>query len=263
MGLSVASAEVRAANLRNPRLVGGVFLGALAIYVAGEFLSPFDYTDHRFVIDYFATELAVTAYLLLATVLLLPAPALGLQRPARVQWRYLLPFALWLPTALGAWWVTRQSVPAAAADTATGWYLLRTTLLVGVTEEWLYRGLVFAALARWLGLRRGAYVALLVFGAFHLINVAAGVPVKLALVQFVLATMTGSVLLLAAFATRSLWLPMLGHGLYDFAVIDMARLAAAGASQAPQAVMMAVALALAITSLVLIARLPGELPYVD
>lgn len=258
-----ASPEARLHNMDNRWLMPALFIGALLIYLVGGLLSPYQYTDPHFVIYYFGTELQVVAYLLLITLLFLPADRIGLRRPQLASVRYLLPFVLWLLVVLGAWLTVRMSVPTAVtAHAVDPWLILRTTLVVGVTEEWVFRGIVFAVLARWLGLRRGAYAALAAFGCFHLMNIVIGMPVAGALAQTVLAFMSGSILLLAAIATRSLWIPMIGHGLYDFFVFDIARMVqASGGSSVASLVVMANGIVLAIICLVLISRLPGEEPY--
>lgn len=258
-----ASPEARLHNLDKRWLMLALITGALLIYLAGALRSPYQYVDPNFVIGYFATELQVVAYLLLITLLFLPADRIGLRRPQLAMPRYLLPFALWLLVALGTWLTVRMSVPmTATANAIDPWLILRTTLVVGVTEEWVFRGLVFAVLARWLGLRRGAYAALAAFGAFHLMNMVVGMPVAGALAQMVLAFMSGSILLLAAVSTRSLWVPMLGHGLYDFVVFDIGRMVqASGDISVAPLVVMANGIVFSIVCLVLIARLPDEEPY--
>ena len=70
-----------------------------------------------------------------------------------------------------------------------------------------------------------AVAALVLFGALHLMNVMVGQTLVQASLQFVLATLSGATLMLAALATRSLWLPVVAHGVYDFLVVDAARCA--------------------------------------
>jgi uncharacterized protein len=254
-------ANSRLRNLDRRGLMIALFVGALLIYFVGALLSPYEYSDTRFVIHYLTTELQVVAYLLLMTALFLPARRLGLRRPELVRWLYVLPFVWWLMVALGAWLFRYLTLPP-TAQAGPDWMILRTTLLVGVTEEWIFRGLVFAVLARWLGLRRGAYLALAAFGAFHLLNVAVGVPVSVALLQVVLAALSGSILLLAAVGLRSLWMPMLGHAFYDFVVFDVGNMTNLAGDNSPLAlVLMANGVVLGIICMMLIAKLPGDEPY--
>jgi membrane protease YdiL (CAAX protease family) len=165
---------------------------------------------------------------------------------------------------MGLWWFLRSSLPAdVPAHDRLALLVLRTTLLVGLNEEWLFRGLLLAAFCRWWGLRRGSVAALLAFGAFHLLNMAAGVPWQNALVQFCVTFTLGAVFLMAALGTRSLLLPMVGHALYDAAVIGMGQMVApAGMAWAP-ALLMGVAFPLAAWCFFVLARWPAGQPYGD
>lgn len=250
-------------NMDRRWLMLALFVGVLLIYLSGEISSPYLYSDPAFVIHYFRTEVMVVAYMLLVTVIFLPAGRTGLRRPGLTHPLFLVPFILWLAVALGTWaWARASQTDTAIAHDSTSWLILRTTLLVGVTEEWIFRGCVFAVLARWLGLRRGAYAALAAFGVFHLMNIVAGSPVGSAMMQMVMAFMSGSILLLAAVCTRSLWLPMIGHGLYDFAVLDLVRMSQLTSNAPPYVlIIMANGILLSIICLVLVMRLPEGEPF--
>lgn len=258
--------ESPVAGLDRRALVLGVLAVLVAVFFAGEWRSPYRYVDPRFVVDYAATELIATLLLCLATWRWFPAQALGWRwpRPTRATAHAWLPMVLLVSVTLGLWWHMRASLPAEVpADDRQALLVLRTTLLVGLNEEWLFRGLLLAAFCRWWGLRRGSVAALLAFGAFHLLNMAAGVPWQNALVQFCITFTLGAIFLMAALGTRSLLLPMLGHALYDFAVIGMATMAApAGMAWAPF-VVMGVAFVMAGWCFLALARWPQGQPYVD
>jgi uncharacterized protein len=258
----LASPATRLQHLDSRPLVAAIFLIALALFLAGIARSTYGYQDPRFVVGFFGTELQVLAFLTFVTAWLLPVDGIGLRLPrAAGVWR-VAPLALLAIVVLGAWWIMRGSLPAGVApDTAYSWLVLRSTVLVGINEEWIFRGLLLAALCRWWGLRRGAIVALICFGAFHLLNMAAGVPLRLGAVQVVTTILLGSVFLMAAIDTRSLAWPMVVHALYDFAVIDMSALAHAGASSTPLAIAAAVGGVLGLVSLVRVTRLKGGAPY--
>lgn len=210
-------------------LVPLLYLASMAVLLYGTATSPYPYSDPRFVTGFFGTQVAVLA-LLLSTFLVVPAWKVGLRRPALVDRGLAVPMAVLLGAAFAGWLAARLTLPAGAVvDRSMAFDILRTTALVGVTEEWVYRGLLLAFLARWLGLRRGAYLALLLFGALHLLNVAAGVPPGVAAVQFLSTMIIGSTLLLGAVGTRSLLPAMLTHGVYDALVIDGGRYREAGA----------------------------------
>lgn len=261
---NTASAELRLRNLDNRLLVAAVYAGALVLYLYGGLRSVHPYGDPRFVIGYFTTELGVAVFLLLTTALFFPAARLGFRLPSIGNARQLLPLAVLLLTALGAWVAVRASLPAGApVDNGMSLRVLRTTVMVGLTEEWIFRGLMLAALCRWLGLRRGAIVSLLLFGGFHLMNIALGVPPLAGLFQAFSTMLIGATFLLAALGTRSLLLPMIAHALYDFAVIDVGNLAHAGASGLPMLAILGTGIVAGVYSLIRIARLQGSEPYIS
>jgi len=261
MNASFFSAESREAHLQNRWLVAAIFLGACAIYIAGELLSVYPYTDTRFVIGYAGTELVVIAYLVITTFLLFPAPALGLKKPAW-HWPGLLPLVLVLIGVLATWFYVRSQIPA-GVDAATGqsWLILRTTAMVGITEEWVFRGLLVAALCRWWGPRRGIFAALLLFSAFHLMNMLSGVSLAQSLAQFVVTFIVGAVFMLAAVRSNAIWLGAITHALYDFCVIDSGRMAQLGAPSEAVVMVVVTGLFAGVASLVMLWRHAGPLPY--
>ncbi len=252
----------RIANLDNRLLVGALWAVLMAVFLAGELLSPFRYADPQFVIDYLKTELVITGLLVATTALFLPARRIGLRLPVRLFTLRAMPMYALLLVALAGWLATRYSLASLPADDMNQALLeLRTTAFVGVNEEWIFRGLLFAAFARWWGMRRGAFAAIAAFSAFHLLNIAAGVPPLLALVQLVNTFLMGSVFLVGALATGSLLLPMIVHALYDFAVMDAHRLAAAGADAMPILVVPVIGLALGALCLFWMSRLTDGEPF--
>lgn len=268
--MNAAIDRPRARGLDSPLTVLGVFAALVAMFVIGMQRSPHAYSDVRFVIGFFATEAQVAIFLALATLVFFPAGRLGLRLP-RLEgldapgWRGLqplLPLALLLVVAAGCWAATRASVPAGAAgDAGTSWLILRTTALVGLNEEWIFRGLVLAALCRWWGWRRGAWGAMAAFGAFHLLNVLVGVSPAGAAGQFVLTFLAGAVFVVAAVGTRSLLLPMVGHALYDFFVIDMTHQQSRGATLSLSLVVLATGLLVGAWCLWRVHRLQAAEPY--
>jgi uncharacterized protein len=232
----------------------------------GEMRATDPYTSPAFVIGYFWTELQVSALLLVATLLWWPARRLGLRLPqVPSSWTHALPLVLLLLLALGSrLWTGGQLPPEAAVpDTHTSALLLRTTLLVGLNEEWLFRGVALAAFCHWWGWRRGWLAALLAFGCLHLLNLIGGVSPAAAAFQFFNTMLMGSVFLLAAVATRSLLWPMIGHALYDWAVIDSTRFIEAGASSLGSLTLAGIALLLGCWSLWALWHLPERVPFPD
>jgi membrane protease YdiL (CAAX protease family) len=232
----------------------------------GEIRATEPYSSPAFVIGYFWTELQFSALLLLASLLFWPARRLGLRPPHRPdRWAHALPLALLVALALGVrlWAGTQLPAGATAPDESASALLLRTTVLVGLNEEWLFRGIALAAFCHWWGWRRGWLAALLAFGCVHLLNLIGGVSPVAAAFQFLNTMLVGSAFLLAAVATRSLLWPMVGHALYDWSVIDTSRFIEAGVSPLGSLAVTATALLVGAVSLWTLWRMPERVPYPD
>jgi membrane protease YdiL (CAAX protease family) len=88
--------------------------------------------------------------------------------------------------------------------------LLGISVLAGVGEEMLFRGVLQAACTRWFeSLPAAVAVAALVFGLLHAIT----------LTYALLAALAGAYLGLVWVATDNLLTPIVAHALYDFAVL--------------------------------------------
>jgi membrane protease YdiL (CAAX protease family) len=256
------TSATRLRRLDHPAITGTIYLLSLAVLLLGLLRSTYPYGDPRMVADYLVTELQVLALFIIATIWLLPAARIGLQRPVFTNIRSLLPLAALLATALICWIIGLCTLPATAIiDASLSAGVLATTMLVGFTEEWMYRGLLLAALSRRFGLRKGAFIALILFGGLHLLNIAAGMPPIGALFQFFMTMLIGSTLLLAAIGTRSLWIPIACHGIYDFLTVETSRLIAAGSAQWLALPVLLIGPILGIYCLTRIAKLEGSEPY--
>ena len=184
-----------------PRVLA-VAASALGLYVWGALRSPYKYADPEFILHYFPTELQVAVLLLVATLAWFPARYLGWRAPSPVFSSGALPLLILLIAAAGAWFSVRSSLPAnVGTDVHRSLRVLGTTVLVGINEEWLFRGVVMAALCRRLGLKRGALISTALFGTFHMMNVVAGEPLHLAVLQMCITTLMGAIFALAAIAT--------------------------------------------------------------
>jgi membrane protease YdiL (CAAX protease family) len=243
--------------------VWGVLALAFALLAWGEIRATDPYTSPGFVVGYVWTELQLLGVLLLATAIFWRWGALGLRAPeAPAAWTHVLPLALLVLLAVGArLWTAGQLGANPAPDARTSVLLARTTMLVGINEEWLFRGLALAAFSRWWGWRRGWMLALVAFGCVHLLNLITGVPPAAAGFQFANTMLVGSVFLLAAVATRSLVWPMIGHAVYDWAVIDASRYITAGAPPWGSLALPALAIVLGLWSVWTLVRLPERVPY--
>ena len=94
----------------------------------------------------------------------------------------------------------------------TGWGLLWAVafLLVGFSEEFMFRGYVQYTLARGIGFWPAAACLSLVFGAFHLLNPGEGI------VGALNVAVTGMVFAFALRRTGNLWLAVGWHACFDF-----------------------------------------------
>lgn len=243
--------------------VGLLYACSLLILGWGAVCSPYTYDDPRFVVYYGGTELVLAVVLVTATWFLRPTAMIGLRAPGpKVEFAQVLPLLVMLSVALLSWCRVRYMAPIGVSAAVPSWHILRTTLLVGFTEEWMYRGLLFAALSHWYGLRKGALIAIVLFGLLHALNVFAGLPVAAAGLQVGMAALSGSIFVLAAHGFRSIWAGMLAHGFYDFLVIDAAQWAAVGAPHEGSYAVLGVNLLLGIHGLRQLAKFRGEEAFV-
>jgi membrane protease YdiL (CAAX protease family) len=102
-------------------------------------------------------------------------------------------------------------------------------MLVGFAEEWMYRGLLLVVLTRLLGFRQGVLASAGAFGLLHALNILAGQSAGAVIGQVLLTTMFAFMFIGLVLATRSLWIAMALHGLYDFFLFSNTILTGAGA----------------------------------
>jgi membrane protease YdiL (CAAX protease family) len=104
--------------------------------------------------------------------------------------------------------ITRQVIrPLFASCTVID--LAGVALLAGLGEEMLFRGVLQAALADWLGAGAGLAAASLLFGLLHAITPT----------YAVLATLLGAYLGWVWMASGNLLAPVVAHALYDFVAL--------------------------------------------
>lgn len=98
-------------------------------------------------------------------------------------------------------------------------YLALNTLLVALSEEWMFRGILFRALAR----RRRMWPALLltsaIFGSIHVLNGFTYSNLTQSSVQAVAAMMTGLLLGALLIRTGSIWPSIVMHMVWNFALL--------------------------------------------
>lgn len=90
------------------------------------------------------------------------------------------------------------------------------TLMVGISEELMFRGVLFRALLHVLSLRWAIVITTLLFGAVHALNVLVTGDLQLALLQSVTAGMSGLLFIALVVRTGSLLPAIVYHWLWDF-----------------------------------------------
>lgn len=105
--------------------------------------------------------------------------------------------------------------------------LFVNTLLVGISEELAFRGVMYRGLRTRLGMWPSVIITSVAFGAIHVLNTLATGNLMIAAAQALAATMTGVMLMAVVIRTGSIIPGIVLHALWDFGSI-VAALAAAG-----------------------------------
>lgn len=139
--------------------------------------------------------------------------ALGLQAPAPHTWRL-----VWLPLAYAS--------AMLALDLAHGLpparvvlFVAVNTALVGLSEELMFRGVLYAGLRQRLALWPAMLLSSALFGAVHALNVFTTGQLEMALLQSACAFLQGFGYLAIRLRTGSVWPMVLVHALWDFSLM--------------------------------------------
>lgn len=128
---------------------------------------------------------------------------------------------LWLP-ALGIIIMLAIGLPTFSAGGKVLFFVLVNTLLVGISEELMFRGiLLYGAKTRY-SLWAAIWIASILFGLVHALNGFLTGQFGPALIQAVLAFASGLMFMGLRLRQNSLLPAMLIHGLWDFAVFTAA-----------------------------------------
>jgi membrane protease YdiL (CAAX protease family) len=174
-----------------------------------------------------APSLAAASLFLLVVVVVLRwwrevGLAQGPQRGTlRVIWPWLLYLALFAASALNG------GLPPASITL----FILANTLLVGWSEEVMFRGVCLRGLFRSYGIWVAILGSSVLFGAMHVLNVFLTGDLRGAVLQAVAAFLSGVFLAAVRLRTGSLWTGIILHGLWDAGTF----LVAAGATTAATA----------------------------
>lgn len=163
--------------------------------------------------SHFGWGFLAAALLLLAIARLAGWKDLGLNRwPGRRVLRF-----TWLPVLYILFFLS-VSVASGLPTAAVAGMLLVNCLLVGLSEELMFRGVLFRALYLRLPVWGAIWIASLVFGAVHSLNALITGDLPAALVQSANAVLSGVLFTAVLLRTGSLWPAILLHGLWDFSL---------------------------------------------
>ncbi len=101
------------------------------------------------------------------------------------------------------------------ADMTLIWKIVATTIMVGIGEEMLFRGLIFTAFKEKYGVYIGILVSASIFGFLHITNIVGGAEVGATLFQMLSAGLSGIVAAWVFYKTRSLLPTIFYHGVWD------------------------------------------------
>ncbi len=95
------------------------------------------------------------------------------------------------------------------------WTVIGTTVMVGIGEEMLFRGLIFTAFREKHGVFIGVLVSSFVFGFLHITNLVGGAEIGPTLFQMVSAGLSGIVSAWVFYKTENLIPTIIYHGVWD------------------------------------------------
>jgi membrane protease YdiL (CAAX protease family) len=186
-------------------VVWTVIVGLAAHWTAGPQTSVVE-----FVSDGIAWPIVLAAAFLLLVVWLMRWGDVGFSR-FRV-----LPASrlMWLPTiylAVFAGIAITLGLPSGRSLA----FILVNTCFVGLSEELMFRGILFSGLRSRLGPRSSIWICCILFGAIHVLNAFQTGLVEAAMLQAVAAFMTGTLFLALRMRTGSLFPVIVLHAVWD------------------------------------------------
>lgn len=101
-------------------------------------------------------------------------------------------------------------------------FMALNTTLIALSEEWMFRGVLFHALRARLNFWPAVSLTTVCFGGLHVLNAFALGDLFMALAQSVAAMMTGLLLLALMLRTGTIWTAILYHMLWNFGILLVA-----------------------------------------
>jgi CAAX protease family protein len=124
---------------------------------------------------------------------------------------------MWFP----ALWLGLISMVLFIVGLPAGWmlvFIVLNTLLVGISEEVMFRGVLFRALLTRYQVWTAIIVSSILFGAVHILNVINTGDLGGALMQSIPAGMSGILFVAIVIRTGSIWPAIIYHALWDCAL---------------------------------------------
>lgn len=125
-------------------------------------------------------------------------------------------------------------------------FLAINTALVGLSEEWMFRGVIFQAWRSRLAIWPAIILTCLMFGSVHVLNVFVTGELGPSILQATTAALSGLVFVALLIRTGSIWVPIAYHALWDFGTFMVSSGAAKDAGAAEPGAGMALLLPLAL-----------------
>jgi len=107
-----------------------------------------------------------------------------------------------------------KGFPAAQVVT----FVLINALLVGISEELMFRGILFKSALSQFTVWKAIWISSIIFGAIHALNAFVTGDISTAFAQAIAATMSGIWFMAIRIRTGSLMPVMIVHGLWDFSI---------------------------------------------
>ncbi|BES64936.1 hypothetical protein SANA_13750 [Gottschalkiaceae bacterium SANA] len=98
--------------------------------------------------------------------------------------------------------------------------ILVTTLLVGISEEVMFRGIVFHTFLENGNVKRAIFISAIAFALLHSVNVLGGLPLAGMLYQLFSTFVFGMIFACLAYKMKNLTLLIVYHWIWDFALVS-------------------------------------------
>lgn len=209
---------------KHPRTIAMTLLVALTLVLALPYLiwGPVDLTEGTGVMSFDALTTGLIWPVFLSVVLLGIVWGLdwfditGLRGPRDKKG---MRSALWigaLPTlGMASFIVALLTLPEATAPIAIIAIVLSLNFFVGLSEEIMFRGIVFGALRQKQQLITAVGLSSLAFGMLHLVNLGLGQSLPLTAFQVLNASALGALFCAVRLQTNSIWPPIFLHMIWN------------------------------------------------